>query len=200
MPTGCLCNLPRRRSSLFLLFCLLCSVLVLSGCSSGSSSVSTRLSRSARLHKPYPKSQAARDAGAERNPELDHGTTPRVVRPAVAWSGTLQSAGSMNVMLQAVASQTYSVLCTGTGGWAQRPSPLHRGRLLWPRRQRRRAMSRHSRAIAAHVAPLRRARIAARGAPAASNTFLLETRAEHPQFVFRTHGDCACLHERILKT
>src|ERR1700749_3017403 len=106
-------------SFVFLLF----SVLVLSGCSSGSSAGTTppQPALPASVSLSLSPSSVMPGQSATLSWTTANATT---CTASGNWSGTLQSAGSMNVMLQAATSQTYSVLCTGTGGWASKTVTL----------------------------------------------------------------------------
>lgn len=95
----------------FLFAILLLSTLVLSGCSSKSNLTTTfvapayvqiSLSPSAVL-----PGQSATLTWSSTNATSCTGSG--------AWSGTLQSSGAMNVMLQGAASQAYTLVCTGDG-------------------------------------------------------------------------------------
>ena len=98
-------------SCVFLLF----SILVLSGCSSGSSSGPTPTQPALPAYINISLSPSSVMPGQSATLSWTSGNATSCTASG-AWSGTLQSAGSMNVILQTATSQTYSVLCTGTGG------------------------------------------------------------------------------------
>jgi hypothetical protein len=101
-----------RSHSLVFLFL---SVLVLSGCSSGSSSGTTPAQPSLPAYINISLSPSAVMPGQSATLSWTTGNATSCTASG-AWSGTLQSAGSINVMLQAATAQTYSVICTGMGG------------------------------------------------------------------------------------
>jgi hypothetical protein len=98
-------------SFVFLLF----SVLVLSGCSSGSSSGTTPAQPALPAYLNLSLSPSSVMPGQSATLSWTSGNATSCTASG-AWSGTLQSAGSMNVILQAATAQTYSVLCSGTAG------------------------------------------------------------------------------------
>lgn len=98
-------------SFVFLLFL----VLVLSGCSSGSSSGTTPAQPSLPAYINISVSPSSVMPGQSATLSWTTGNATSCTASG-AWSGTLQSAGSMNVILQAATAQTYSVICTGTSG------------------------------------------------------------------------------------
>lgn len=94
---------------------LLFSALVLSGCSSGSGSGPTPAQPALPAYINLSLSPSAVMPGQSATLSWTSGNNTGCTASG-AWSGTLQSAGSMNVILKAASSQTYSVLCTGSGG------------------------------------------------------------------------------------
>jgi hypothetical protein len=100
--------------SLSLVF-LLFSVLVLSGCSSGSSSGSSPAQPAPSASLNISLSPSAVMPGQSATLSWTSGNTTACLAGG-AWSGSLQTAGSMNVMLQGAKTQSYTLLCTGPGG------------------------------------------------------------------------------------
>jgi hypothetical protein len=101
--------------SLFFVF-LLFSVLVLSGCRSGWNSGSTPIQPALPAYINISLSPSSVMPGQSATLSW---TTGNIITCTAtgAWSGTLQSAGSMNVILQAAATpQTYSVVCLANSG------------------------------------------------------------------------------------
>jgi hypothetical protein len=98
-------------SIVFLLF----SVLVLSGCGSGSSSGSTPAQPALPSYISLSLSPSTVMPGQSATLSWTSGNATSCTASG-AWSGALQSAGSMNVILQAATAQIYSVICTGTAG------------------------------------------------------------------------------------
>jgi hypothetical protein len=98
-------------SFVFLFF----SVLVLSGCSSGSSSGTTPAQPSLPAYINISMSPSAVMPGQSATLSWTTGNTTSCTASG-AWSGSLQPAGSMNVILQASTAQIYSVICTGASG------------------------------------------------------------------------------------
>jgi hypothetical protein len=94
---------------------LFLSVLVLSGCSSGSSSPTTPAQPSLPASINISLSPSAVMPGQSATLSWTTANATSCTASG-AWSGTLQSAGSMNVILQAATAQIYSVICTGTSG------------------------------------------------------------------------------------
>ncbi len=175
MPTGGLCNRPRRQTSLFILFLFSCCFR--SWFSPGAVRVGSGISRPASPHFPptstFLKSKFGH-AGAERNPELVK-RQRHVLYGERRLVGHAAAAGSMNVILQAATSQAYTLLCTGAG--PVRLKDRHPGRrrvFCHPSRKARQSRPR---------APFRRTSCGrdgaqrARDARAASKTFLLEAPA-----------------------
>lgn len=100
--------------SLSLVF-LLSSVLVLSGCSSGSSPVSGPAQPALPAYLSISLSPTSVMPGQSATLSWTTGNTTTCAASG-NWSGTVQSAGSMNVMLQGASSQIYALVCTGPGG------------------------------------------------------------------------------------
>jgi hypothetical protein len=98
-------------SFVFLLF----SVLVLSGCSSGWSPGPTPAQPSLPAYIDLSLSPSSVMPGQSATLSWTTGHTVSC-QATGAWSGTLQSGGSMNVILQAATAQTYSVVCLGPSG------------------------------------------------------------------------------------
>jgi hypothetical protein len=94
---------------------LLSSVLVLSGCSSGSSSGSNPAQPALPAWLNISLSPGAVMPGQSATLSWTSGSTTTCTASG-AWSGAMQSAGSMNVMLQAATAQSYTLVCTGPGG------------------------------------------------------------------------------------
>ena len=102
---------------------LLSSVLVLSGCGSGSKAGTSPAQPAVPASITLSLSPSAVMPGQSATLSWTTANATSCTASG-AWSGTLQSAGSMNVVLQVATSQTYSVLCTGTGGWASKTVTL----------------------------------------------------------------------------
>jgi hypothetical protein len=94
---------------------LLFSVLVLSGCGSGWSSGSTPTQPSLPAYINISLRPSSVMPGQSATLSWTTGHTISCTATG-AWSGTLQSAGSMNVVLQAAAAQAYSVVCLANDG------------------------------------------------------------------------------------
>jgi hypothetical protein len=89
--------------------------LVLAGCSSGSSSGSTPAQPTLPAYVNLSLNPSAVMPGQSATLNWTSGNATSCTASG-AWSGALQSSGSMNVILQATKAQTYTAICTGTGG------------------------------------------------------------------------------------
>jgi hypothetical protein len=94
---------------------LFLSVLVLSGCSSGSSSGTTPAQPSlpASINLSLSPSSVMPGQSATLSWTTGNATS---CSASGTWSGSLQFAGSMNVILQGASAQIYSIICTGSSG------------------------------------------------------------------------------------
>jgi hypothetical protein len=114
VPNGGLMQLPTETmKSLFLV--LLLSVLVLTGCSAGSSSGTTPTQPVLPAYIDISLSPSAVMPGQSATLTWSSGNATSCSSSG-AWSGTIQASGSMTVMLQGTAQQSYTLTCTGAVG------------------------------------------------------------------------------------